>query len=196
MSSFASITPCTTLAEMLLALRSLSRRHLLFAVVWEWISGLFGNNDLGHIDIHIPPCVNILPAVLFNSRNIAKFQSRVKGVYVTQGDWCLDFTTTSFVESIVNSAMSTPGSPTSATSQPAIDPVPNPSISQDALAAAAERRTRQAIPQKSAAQLAVEHDKRQKFRRLIDPGITRPNPYDQALKSLKVLERSSFTCAS
>ncbi|KAF8974533.1 hypothetical protein BDZ97DRAFT_1774075 [Flammula alnicola] len=61
------------------------------------------------------------------------------------------------------------------------------SISNDALAAAAERRTRQATPQLTAAQLAAEHEKRQKFRRLIDPGITRPNPRDQAMSSLKTL---------
>lgn len=62
-----------------------------------------------------------------------------------------------------------------------------PTISADALAEAAERRTRQATPQLTAAQLAAEHEHRQKFRRLIDPGITRPNPKDKALSSLKVL---------
>lgn len=60
------------------------------------------------------------------------------------------------------------------------------SVSSDALAAAAELRTRQAVPQLTAAQMAAEHEKRQKFRRLLDPGITRPNSKEQALRSLKV----------
>ncbi|CAA7259800.1 unnamed protein product [Cyclocybe aegerita] len=66
--------------------------------------------------------------------------------------------------------------------------VNSPSISHDTLAAAAERRTSllAATPQKTAAQLAAEHDKRQKFRRMVDPGITRPNSQDQAQRSLKV----------
>ncbi|KAG6837449.1 hypothetical protein H0H93_009543 [Arthromyces matolae] len=42
-------------------------------------------------------------------------------------------------------------------------------VSSDALAAAVERRTRQLPSQPSAAQLAAEHERRQKFRRLIDP---------------------------
>jgi len=62
-----------------------------------------------------------------------------------------------------------------------------PTISADALAEAAERRTGQATPQLTAAQLAAEHEHRQKFRRLIDPGITRPNPRDKAFSSLKTL---------
>jgi len=61
-------------------------------------------------------------------------------------------------------------------------------ISPEALAAAAERRTRQATPQLTASQLAVQHERRQRFRRLIDPGITRPNPKDRAMSSLKVPE--------
>jgi hypothetical protein len=61
------------------------------------------------------------------------------------------------------------------------------SVSSDALAAAAELRTRQAAPQLAAAQMAAEHEKRQKFRRLLDPGITRPNSKEQALRSLKTL---------
>jgi hypothetical protein len=60
------------------------------------------------------------------------------------------------------------------------------SISSDALADAAERRTRQLPLQQTAGQLAAEHDKKQKFRRLVDPGIFRPNSRDQALESLKV----------
>jgi hypothetical protein len=84
--------------------------------------------------------------------------------------------------------MATPDSPTASLHT-------SPSISADALAEAAERRTRQATPQLTAAQLAAEHEHRQKFRRLIDPGITRPNPRDKALTSLKVLAvSSSFRC--
>lgn len=60
------------------------------------------------------------------------------------------------------------------------------SVSPDALAAAVELRIRQAVQQKSIAQEASEHEKRQKFRRMIDPGIMRPNAHDQALRSLKV----------
>jgi len=63
----------------------------------------------------------------------------------------------------------------------------SPSISSDALADAAERRTRQLPLQQTAGQLAAEHDKKQKFRRLVDPGIFRPNSRDQALESLKTL---------
>jgi hypothetical protein len=55
-----------------------------------------------------------------------------------------------------------------------------------ALAAAAEGRVRGATPQKSTAQIASEYEKRQKFRRMIDPGITRPNAEGQAHRSLKV----------
>ncbi|KAF8165309.1 hypothetical protein B0H34DRAFT_688679 [Crassisporium funariophilum] len=76
--------------------------------------------------------------------------------------------------------MSSPGSPSSA------EPY-NPNVSNHALAAAAARRILQTTPQLTAAQMAVEHEKRQKFRRLVDPGITRPNPKDQALTSLKTL---------
>ncbi|KAF8076433.1 hypothetical protein FPV67DRAFT_1618182 [Lyophyllum atratum] len=66
-------------------------------------------------------------------------------------------------------------------------PAPSPSISADALAAAAERRARQLSSQPSAAQMAAEHERRQAFRRLIDPGILRPNSKDQATASLKTL---------
>ena len=68
------------------------------------------------------------------------------------------------------------------------------SVSSDALAAAAELRTRQAVPQLTAAQMAAEHEKRQKFRRLLDPGITRPNSKEQALRSLKVGLLLIFCC--
>ena len=74
--------------------------------------------------------------------------------------------------------MSSPGPPSSESAAG--------SVSSDAIAAAAELRTRQATPQLTAAKMAAEHEKRQKFRRLVDPGITRPNSKDQALKSLKV----------
>ncbi|KAG6916286.1 hypothetical protein DXG01_007527 [Tephrocybe rancida] len=66
-------------------------------------------------------------------------------------------------------------------------PEPSPSISADALAAAAERRTSQLPAQPSAAQMAAEHERRQAFRRLIDPGIVRPNSKEQAVASLKTL---------
>ncbi|KAF6762254.1 hypothetical protein DFP72DRAFT_878379 [Ephemerocybe angulata] len=62
-----------------------------------------------------------------------------------------------------------------------------PTISPDALAAAAERRTREQPAQKTTAQLAHEHERKQKFRRMIDPGIVRPNPKEQAISSLKTL---------
>jgi len=65
---------------------------------------------------------------------------------------------------------------------------PTSLISPEALAAAAERRTRQTTPQLTTAQLTAQHEKRQKFRRLIDPGITRPNPKDRAMSSLRVTE--------
>lgn len=61
--------------------------------------------------------------------------------------------------------------------------------SSDALAAAAERRLRLQPVLPTAAQMAAEHEKRQAFRRLIDPGIMRPNAKEQALASLKVHQR-------
>ncbi|KAJ7771404.1 hypothetical protein DFH07DRAFT_228844 [Mycena maculata] len=69
-------------------------------------------------------------------------------------------------------------------------PPPAPaSISGSDLAAAAERRLQQQQgPSASELQFTgPEHDLRQKFRRLIDPGILRPNPEAQALASLKTL---------
>lgn len=59
-------------------------------------------------------------------------------------------------------------------------------ISADAVAAAALLRASQAPTQKSAAQLSAERDRRQTFRRMIDPGIVRPNSKEQASSSLKV----------
>ncbi|KIK68129.1 hypothetical protein GYMLUDRAFT_155580 [Collybiopsis luxurians FD-317 M1] len=54
------------------------------------------------------------------------------------------------------------------------------------LAEAIERRIGTQGPQgPSSAEMAAEHAKRQKFRRLIDPGILRPNPEPQASESLK-----------
>ena len=84
--------------------------------------------------------------------------------------------------------MSSLGPPSSESESPA------GSVSSDALAAAAELRTRQAVPQLTAAQMAAEHEKRQKFRRLLDPGITRPNSKEQALRSLKVGVLLIFCC--
>ncbi|EKM80075.1 hypothetical protein AGABI1DRAFT_113299 [Agaricus bisporus var. burnettii JB137-S8] len=62
-------------------------------------------------------------------------------------------------------------------------------VSVDAVAAAALLRASQSPAQKSAAQLAAEHDRRQTFRRMIDPGIVRPNSKEQASSSLKTLLR-------
>ena len=76
---------------------------------------------------------------------------------------------------------------------PPLEPPPG-SVSSDALAAAAELRTSKAAPQLTAAQMAAEHEKRQKFRRLLDPGITRPNSKEQALSSLKVCVVPIFYC--
>ncbi|KAJ7904549.1 hypothetical protein B0H14DRAFT_2663424 [Mycena olivaceomarginata] len=69
-------------------------------------------------------------------------------------------------------------------------PTPSTSttISAD-LAAAAERRLqqRQASSTSELQFAGPEHEQRQKFRRLIDPGILRPNAEAQALASLKTL---------
>lgn len=56
----------------------------------------------------------------------------------------------------------------------------------DAIAAAAERRSQAQPVQTTAAQLSAEHERRQLFRRLIDPGISRPNSKEQYFASLKV----------
>ncbi|RXW24717.1 hypothetical protein EST38_g1166 [Candolleomyces aberdarensis] len=68
----------------------------------------------------------------------------------------------------------------------------NPIISAEALAAAAERRNRENPRQQTAAQLAQEHERKQKFRRMVNPGIMRPNPKEQALSSLKVRQTPSY----
>ena len=93
---------------------------------------------------------------------------------------CCRFTANTYLE------MSSPG--------PSSSGSPAGSVSSDALAAAAELRTRQAVPQLTAAQMAAEHEKRQKFRRLLDPGIIRPNSKEQALRSLKVGVVVIFCC--
>jgi len=72
----------------------------------------------------------------------------------------------------------------------ALPPASAPAISPNstALAAAAEARTRQqAVPVQTASQIAEEHEKRQAFRRLVEPGIMRPNSYEVAMASLKTL---------
>lgn len=59
------------------------------------------------------------------------------------------------------------------------------------LAAAAQSRnatTRQAL---SSSELLRQHEQRQKFRRLIDPGISRPNSQEAAMASLKILSKIS-----
>ena len=63
---------------------------------------------------------------------------------------------------------------------------PAPAVSLSALAGAAERRVLETARQKSTAQITSEYEKRQKFRRLIDPGIIRPNSETQAHRSIKV----------
>ncbi|KAL0949526.1 hypothetical protein HGRIS_009577 [Hohenbuehelia grisea] len=63
----------------------------------------------------------------------------------------------------------------------------SPRILAEALAAAAERRTQEASAGPSQLQLIEEHEKRQAFRRLIDPGIVRPNSKEVAMSSLKTL---------
>ena len=63
---------------------------------------------------------------------------------------------------------------------------PNISSDHNVFAAAAERRARQLPQQPSAAQLAAQHERRQTFRRLVDPGILRYNSKEQASASLKV----------
>ncbi|KAJ6515862.1 hypothetical protein C8R45DRAFT_1087008 [Mycena sanguinolenta] len=68
-------------------------------------------------------------------------------------------------------------------------PSTSATISGADLAAAAERRLqqRQAAPSAELQFTGAEHELRQKFRRLIDPGILRPNAEAQALASLKTL---------
>jgi len=63
---------------------------------------------------------------------------------------------------------------------------PPPTPSTDVLAAAAERRTA-ALKRTSHLTETYQLEKRQHFRRLIDPGIMRPNTDQVAMESLKVL---------
>ena len=75
---------------------------------------------------------------------------------------------------------SAPQSPSAANARP----------DHDAVAAAIERRL-QAEREKAAAAAQSsmfdgKHEKRQEFRRMIDPGILRPNPRPLALEALQV----------
>ena len=65
----------------------------------------------------------------------------------------------------------------------------NSPLSREALAAAVAARTASLQAEnakKTAKQLAAEHEVKQAFRRLIDPGIMRPNSRETALEALKV----------
>ncbi|EJD01472.1 uncharacterized protein FOMMEDRAFT_62349, partial [Fomitiporia mediterranea MF3/22] len=61
----------------------------------------------------------------------------------------------------------------------------------DELLQAAELRAQQDPPPMNIKQLAHIHDLKQQFRRLIDPGIMRPNNKETALMALKTLETLS-----
>ena len=77
--------------------------------------------------------------------------------------------------------------------QPEVPQVARHGPDHDAVAAAIERRL-QAEREKAAAAAGSSsnhnfdnnHEKRQEFRRMIDPGILRPNPRHVALESLQV----------
>ncbi|KAK1236609.1 hypothetical protein PQX77_000161 [Marasmius sp. AFHP31] len=56
-------------------------------------------------------------------------------------------------------------------------------------AEAAERRQRESSQRRSLTDERAEHEKRQHFRRLVDPGIMRPNAAPQALESLKTIQK-------
>jgi hypothetical protein len=79
---------------------------------------------------------------------------------------------------------SSPTTPANPSSPPRIAP------DAESIAAAAQRRMQElnATPAKTAAQLAREHEARQEFRRLIDPGIMRANSREKAMESLKILK--------
>ena len=62
----------------------------------------------------------------------------------------------------------------------------SPPPTAQVLADAAARRHASTATGVSSAQLMQEHEKRQNFRRLIDPGIFRPNSKQVAMDSLKV----------
>lgn len=70
---------------------------------------------------------------------------------------------------------------------------PARAVSPQALADAIERRTRALPAGPTAAQMAKEQERKILFRRMIEPGITRPNNREQAMASLKV--RSATTLA-
>ncbi|KAL0564255.1 hypothetical protein V5O48_017798 [Marasmius crinis-equi] len=57
------------------------------------------------------------------------------------------------------------------------------------LAEAAERRQQESSQRRSLADERAEHEKRQHFRRLVDPGIMRPNAAPQALESLRTIQK-------
>ena len=71
-------------------------------------------------------------------------------------------------------------------SSPTASESSNPAISVDRIAEAAERRA-SASSRNSHLTEIEEHEKRQQFRRLIDPGILRPNAKEVAMASLHVL---------
>jgi hypothetical protein len=68
------------------------------------------------------------------------------------------------------------------------DTAPSPPHSPIAasVAEATERRLHQQAPIRSTSEIAAEYEKRLHFRRLIEPGIMRPNAYETAMASLKV----------
>ncbi|KAK7049494.1 hypothetical protein VNI00_005525 [Paramarasmius palmivorus] len=57
------------------------------------------------------------------------------------------------------------------------------------LVEAAEKRQREAAHGRTLAQERAEHERRQTFRRLVDPGIMRPNAQPQALESLRTIRK-------
>ena len=88
-----------------------------------------------------------------------------------------------------------PGSHTDLLEDQSSDPPMPPNA--DAIAAAAERRLRmQRVEASTSAQgydaFDEHHEKRQEFRRLVDPGILRPNPRPLALEALEVCHVTSF----
>ena len=72
--------------------------------------------------------------------------------------------------------------------QPSIMP-PNPNAVADALERKIREQKHQQLEQEKAKGYVAfdeHHEKRQNFRRMIDPGILRPNPRPLALESLQV----------
>jgi hypothetical protein len=70
--------------------------------------------------------------------------------------------------------------------------LPAPISASDLAAAAEQRLLQQPGPSPSDLQFSgPDHELRQKFRRMIDPGILRPNPKGQALASMKVATLST-----